>query len=64
MDYFTDRIPASRERLIADLGITNEQIEHLIENGVKYRARYADGTYGYWLLSFWGAGFQPAHRAG
>lgn len=52
MDYFTDRIPAYRERLIADLGITNEQVEHLIENGVKYRARYADGTYGYWLLVF------------
>ena len=52
MDYFTDRIPAYRERLIADLGITNEQVDHLIANGVKYRARYADGTYGYWLLVF------------
>jgi len=52
MDYFTDRIPAYRDRLIADLAITNEQVEHLIENGVKYRARYADGTYGYLLLVF------------
>jgi cyclopropane fatty-acyl-phospholipid synthase-like methyltransferase len=34
MDYFTDRIPAYREKLIADLGVTNEQIEHLVENGV------------------------------
>lgn len=52
MAYFTDRIPAYRDRLLADLGITNEQIEHLIANGVKYRGRYADGTYGYWLLVF------------
>ncbi len=52
MDYFTNRIPASRNRLIADLGITNEQIEHLVENGVKYRERYRDGVYGYRLLAF------------
>ena len=50
MDYFTDRIPAYREELISDLGITNEQIEHLIDNGVKYRERYARGLYGYRLL--------------
>lgn len=50
MDYFTNRIPAYREKLIADLGITNEQIEHLIANGVKYRERYAAGVYGYRLL--------------
>jgi hypothetical protein len=50
MDYFTDRIPAYRERLIADVGITDEQVDHLVENGVKYRARYAEGTYGYVFL--------------
>ena len=50
MDYFTDRIPAYRDRLIADLGITGEQLEHLIESGVKYRQRYADGVYGYRLV--------------
>lgn len=50
MDYFTHRIPAHREQLIADLGITNEQVDHLIDSGVKYRQRYADGTYGYCLL--------------
>ncbi len=50
MDYFTDRIPAYREKLIADLGITNEQIDHLVENGVKYRERYREGVYGYRLL--------------
>lgn len=52
MDYFTDRIPAYRDRLIADLGITNEQIEHLVDNGVKYQERYRSGAYGYRLLTF------------
>ena len=47
MDYFTDRIPAFRERLIADLRLTNEQVDDLVDSGAKYRARYADGTYGY-----------------
>jgi cyclopropane fatty-acyl-phospholipid synthase-like methyltransferase len=42
MDYFTNRIPQYREKLIADLGITSEQIDNLIENGGKYRARYAE----------------------
>ena len=51
MDYFTDRIPQYREQLIADLGITDEQVEHLVENGVKYRARYRDGVYGYRLMN-------------
>ena len=50
MDYFTDRIPAYREQLIADLAITDEQVDHLVENGRRYRERYADGTYGYRLL--------------
>ena len=47
MDYFTDRIPAFRERLMADLGLTNEQVEELIDSGATYRQRYAEGTYGY-----------------
>jgi SAM-dependent methyltransferase len=50
MDYFTDRIPAFRDRLIADLGLTGRQIDELIESGARYRARYADGTYGYRLF--------------
>ena len=50
MDYFTHRIPKYRAKLIAELGVTDEQIEHLIDNGVKYRARYVDGTYGYRFL--------------
>lgn len=50
MDYFTHRIPAYRERLIADLGVTDEQVEQLIASGAKYRSRYAEGVYGYRLL--------------
>lgn len=50
MEYFTHRIPAYRERLIADLHLTDAQIDHLVENGAKYRERYANGTYGYRLL--------------
>lgn len=50
MAYFTNRLPAYAPRLIADLGITQEQIAHLIDNGVQYRERYANGTYGYRLL--------------
>jgi hypothetical protein len=50
MAYFTDRIPAYRARLIADLGITEEQVDHLVDNGATYRDRYATGIYGYRLL--------------
>ncbi len=50
MDRFTDRIPAYRNRLIVDLGITNEQVDHLIDNRVKYRERLRNGTNGYRLL--------------
>jgi SAM-dependent methyltransferase len=50
MDYFAARIPAYRDRLIADLGLTNQQIEDLIVSGARYRELYANGTYGYRLL--------------
>ena len=50
MEYFAHRIPLWRERLIADLGLTDAHIDELIASGAKYRARYADGTYGYRLL--------------
>jgi len=52
IDYFNARIPRYRETLIADLGITEQQVDDLIANGVRYRSLYADGTYGYRLLQF------------
>jgi hypothetical protein len=51
MSYFTHRIPAWRERLLADLGLSNQQIDELVLSGAKYRERYANGIYGYRLLS-------------
>jgi hypothetical protein len=50
MDYFATRIPAYRERLIADLGLTDRQIDELIASGARYRELYKSGTYGYRLL--------------
>ena len=49
--YFIKRLPAWRERLIADLGITNEQVEELIANGDVYVKRYEEGIYAYRLIS-------------
>jgi len=52
IDYFNLRLERYREPLTRDLGITNEQVDELIASGVRYRALYADGTYGYRLLQF------------
>ena len=52
IDYFNARIPRYRERLVADVGITNEQVDDLIASGHRYRDLYRDGTYGYRLLQF------------
>lgn len=52
IDYFTQRFPRYRQALIADLGLTDEQIEALIENGVRYRDFYERGVYGYRILQF------------
>lgn len=49
MEYFAHRIPLWRDRLIADLGLTDAHIDDLIASGAKYRARYAGGAYGYRL---------------
>lgn len=48
--YFIDRLPRYRDRLIADLGLTNDQVDHLISNGYEYIARYTGGTYAYRLI--------------
>lgn len=52
IDYFNVRLPRYRDRLVADLGLTNEQVDELIASGHRYRALYAEGTYGYRLLQF------------
>jgi cyclopropane fatty-acyl-phospholipid synthase-like methyltransferase len=52
IDYFIERLPRYRERLIDDLGLTGQQVDDLIESGRRYRASYDDGTYGYRLLQF------------
>ncbi len=52
IDYFTQRFPRYRPALIADLGLTEEQIEALIENGVRYRDFYQRGVYSYRILQF------------
>jgi SAM-dependent methyltransferase len=50
IDYFRARLPSFRERLIADLGVTGQQINDLIRSGEEYRSNYANGTYVYRLL--------------
>ena len=48
--YFIKRLPAHRHRLIADLGLTNEQVDELIVSGENYVQRYVDGVYAYRLI--------------
>ena len=52
MDYFRTRIPSWRQRLTEDLGLTDAQIDELIESGARYRDLYARGIYGYRLAQF------------
>ncbi len=52
IDYFNVRLPRYRDRLIADLGLSDAQVDDLIESGHRYRALYREGTYGYRLLQF------------
>lgn len=50
MEYFATRIPQYRDRLIADLALTDAHIDELITSGARYRILYANGTYVYRLL--------------
>ena len=52
VSWFTARLPRYRPRLIADLGLTDAHVDELIDNGDRYAARYAEGTYGYRFLDF------------
>ena len=48
--YIPNRVPKYRQQLLVDLGITDEQIDALLESGERYRRFYANGDYGYKLL--------------
>lgn len=50
IDYFLDRLPRYRDRLIADLGLTGQHVDDLVTSGELYARRYAEGVYGYRLL--------------
>jgi hypothetical protein len=52
IDYFLQRIPRYRDSLAAELGMTPETLDALIESGQRYRELYANGTYVYRLLQF------------
>ena len=52
IEYFNQRLDCYRGALIADLGITNEQVDALIASGIDYRDRYTRGAYVYRLLQF------------
>ncbi|MEK6373657.1 MAG: class I SAM-dependent methyltransferase [Acidobacteriota bacterium] len=50
IDYFRVRLPRYREALIADLGLTGQQVDDLVEGGERYSNRYYSGVYVYRLL--------------
>jgi SAM-dependent methyltransferase len=52
IDYFTTRLPRFRAELMAELAISNEQVDALIFSGARYRDFYRRGIYGYRLLQF------------
>jgi SAM-dependent methyltransferase len=52
IDYFMTRLPRYRDRLIADLGLTSQQVDDLVASGERYRDRYRTGAYAYRLLCF------------
>lgn len=52
MEYFMTRIPRYRDRLIADLGLTGQQVDDLLASGRDYVDHYGRGVYAYRLLQF------------
>jgi SAM-dependent methyltransferase len=50
VEYFMQRIPRHRDALVADLGLTNQQIDDLLESGRSYVDLYRRGVYAYRLL--------------
>lgn len=50
IDYFNERYPKYRDRLVADLALPPETIDELIRGGLEYRAAYERGDYSYRLV--------------
>lgn len=50
VEYFMQRIPRYRDALIADLGLTPQQIDDLLASGRSYVDLYRRGVYAYRLL--------------
>jgi hypothetical protein len=52
IDYFVQRLPRFRNALTADLGLSAQQVDDLIESGDRYRELYRTGAYAYRMLRF------------
>jgi hypothetical protein len=52
IDYFMSRLERYRPALVADLGLTDRQIDELISSGEHYRELYRSGAYVYRLMTF------------
>jgi SAM-dependent methyltransferase len=52
IDYFLQRLSRHRASIVAEVGVSAEQLEGLIKSGREYRELYRSGAYGYRLLSF------------
>lgn len=50
IDYFTSRLPRFRSRLIADLGLTGQQVDELTVSGERYSGGYRNGGHRYLLV--------------
>jgi SAM-dependent methyltransferase len=52
IDYFLQRLSRHRASILAEVGVSAEQLERLIASGQEYRELYRSGAYGYRLLVF------------
>jgi SAM-dependent methyltransferase len=52
VDYFLARLPRHRDALVADIGVSAQQIDDLMTSGARYRDAYLAGAYVYRLLDF------------
>lgn len=50
VDYFQARFDRYRDALVADLGLTHQQVDELIAGGEVYSSNYRSGVYTYRLL--------------